>query len=212
MKGLFSSFKLGEMTLKNRIVMSPMCQYSCYEEDGKVTDWHKIHYVTRAVGQVGLIIVEATAVTPQGRISKQDLGIWEDEHVEGLKEIVDLVHGNESKIGLQLSHAGRKADVDGSILAPSPIPFTADKKVPVEMNIDDIQATIKDFGEGARRANEAGFDVIELHAAHGYLINTFLSPLSNSRKDEYGGNRDNRFRFLEEVINEVKKVWSKLYS
>ncbi len=138
---LFSSFELGGMTLKNRIVMSPMCQYSCVMEDGKVTDWHKVHYATRAVGQVGLIIVEATSVTPQGRISLQDLGIWEEAHISGLKEIVDLVHLNGSKVGIQLSHAKRKADINGQIIAPSPIPFFEGRKVPVEMTIKDIQTT-----------------------------------------------------------------------
>lgn len=206
---LFSSFEVGGMTLKNRIVMSPMCQYSCVKEDGKVNDWHKVHYSSRAVGQVGLIIVEATSVTPQGRISVKDLGIWEDDQIRGLKEIVDLVHLNGSKAGIQLSHAGRKAEVTGPIIAPSSIPFSAERKVPLEMNLEDIKATIASFKEGARRADEAGFDMIELHGAHGYLINEFLSPLSNKREDTYGGSRDRRFRFFEELIGEIKKVWNK---
>lgn len=207
MTRLFTPFMIKDMTLKNRIVMSPMCMYSCPNEDGKVTNWHKIHYPSRATGQVGLIIVEATAVTPQGRISPQDLGIWDDSHIAGLKELVDLVHEQGAKIGIQLAHAGRKAMVDGPIIAPSAIPFNEKYKTPEEMTEEQITETIQAFVEGARRAREAGFDVIELHAAHGYLINEFLSPLTNQRTDQYGGDTDKRYRLLEEIIEQVKAVW-----
>lgn len=208
MSKLFSSYTIKDTTLKNRIVMAPMCMYSCFKEDGQVTNWHKTHYTSRAVGQVGLIILEATAVTPQGRISPQDLGIWEDAHVAGLKELVDLIHEQGSRAGIQIAHAGRKAVVDGPIIAPSAIPFNEKSKTPQEMTTAQIKETIEAFVAGVKRAKEAGFDVIELHAAHGYLINEFLSPLSNQRTDEYGGDIDKRYRFLEEIIEQVKTVWT----
>lgn len=204
---LFSPFTIKDVTLKNRIVMSPMCMYACATKDGKVTDWHVIHYASRAVGQVGLIMMEATAVSPEGRITYDDLGIWSDEHIEGLKKIVEAVHANGAKIGIQLAHAGRKATVHEDILAPSPIAFEG-MKVPKEMTLAKIEETIHKFKEAARRAKEAGFDVIEIHAAHGYLINQFLSPLSNKRTDGYGGSEENRFRFLQAVTQAVTSVWS----
>ncbi|EGL82819.1 NADPH dehydrogenase [Caldalkalibacillus thermarum TA2.A1] len=207
MSKLFSPYTIKDVTFKNRIVMSPMCMYSCMDEDGKVTDWHRVHYTSRAVGQVGLIIVEATAVTPQGRISFHDLGIWSDEHIEGLAELVRLSHQHGAKIGIQLAHAGRKATVDGPIIAPSAIPFNENMKTPAAMTAEQIEETIAAFREGARRAKAAGFDVVEIHAAHGYLINQFLSPLSNHRHDTYGGDRDRRYRFLQEVIEAVKEEW-----
>ncbi|HEU5141478.1 MAG TPA: NADPH dehydrogenase NamA [Bacillales bacterium] len=204
---LFEPYKIRDLTLKNRITMSPMCMYSCPEEDGKVNDWHLTHYTTRAVGQVGLVILEASAITEQGRISPQDLGIWSDEQIPGLNKLVDLNHKHHSKIGIQIGHAGRKAVVDGPIIAPSAEPFNEKMKTPEEMNNVQIEETIEAFKQAARRAKEAGFDVIELHGAHGYLISEFLSPLANKRTDEYGGSRDNRYRFLEEVINAVKQEW-----
>lgn len=204
---LFSPYTIRGVTIKNRIVMSPMCMYSCDTEDGKVRNWHKIHYPTRAVGQVGLIIVEATAVAAQGRISSRDLGIWSDEHVDGLRELVSLVKEHGAKIGIQLAHAGRKAEVEGEIIAPSAIPFSEKTQTPKEMTKADIEETIQAFQNGARRAKEAGFDIIEIHGAHGYLINEFLSPLANKRQDEYGGSPENRYRFLGEVINAVREVW-----
>ena len=206
-KALFTPFTIKNVTLKNRIVMSPMCMYSCSKQDGKVTDWHMTHYSSRAVGQVGLIILEATAVTPQGRISPYDLGIWSDDHIEGLKKLVDLCHEFGSKVGIQLAHAGRKAVIDGPIIAPSAIPFDEKSKTPEAMTVDQIKETVEAFKQAARRAKEAGFDVIEIHAAHGYLINQFLSPLANRRNDEYGGDRDGRYRLLSEVIDAVKTVW-----
>jgi NADPH2 dehydrogenase len=204
---LFTPFTIKNTTFKNRIVMSPMCMYSSHLEDGKLQNWHYTHYVSRAVGQVGLIMVEATAVTPQGRISPQDLGIWSDDHIDGLKKLVDLVKEHGAKIGIQIAHAGRKSTVEGEIVAPSAIPFNETSKTPKEMTTAEIKETIQAFKKGAERAIEAGFDVIEIHAAHGYLINEFLSPLSNKRTDEYGGSQENRYRFLKEVIDEVKSVW-----
>ncbi|PFA63910.1 NADPH dehydrogenase NamA [Bacillus sp. AFS015802] len=204
---LFEPYTLKNVELKNRIVMAPMCMYSSNHEDGKVENWHRIHYTSRAVGGVGLIIQEATAVTPQGRISPQDLGIWDDEHIEGLKELVDLMKEQGAKTGIQLAHAGRKAVLEGDILAPSAIPFNDEMKTPVEMTAGDIKETITAFIKGAERAKKAGFDVIELHGAHGYLINEFLSPLSNKRTDEYGGSAENRYRFLREIIDGTKQVW-----
>lgn len=204
---LFTPITIGSLALKNRIVMSPMCMYSCPNEDGKVMNWHKTHYSSRAVGQVGLVIVEASAVTEQGRISPMDLGIWSNDHVAGLRELVGLIHEHDGKIGIQLAHAGRKSMVEGPIIAPSAIAFNEEHRIPMEMTIDQIEETILSFKNAAVRAAEAGFDVIEIHAAHGYLINEFLSPLSNHRKDEYGGDRDRRYHFLSRVITAVKEVW-----
>ncbi|WP_257347967.1 NADPH dehydrogenase NamA [Pseudalkalibacillus decolorationis] len=201
---LFESITFRNVTLKNRIVMSPMCMYSCLDQDGKVTNWHKTHYTSRAVGQVGLINVESTAVHPQGRISMEDLGIWEDEHIEGLTELVDLVHEQDAKIAVQLGHAGRKAIVEGPIYSASPLPFKEDMKKPEEMSTEQIHGAVEDFKNAARRSREAGFDIIEIHGAHGYLINQFLSPLTNHRTDEYGGSKEKRFRFLREVITAIK--------
>lgn len=205
---LFSPYTMKGITLKNRIVMSPMCMYSSENEDGKVTNFHHVHYASRAAGQVGLVMIEATAVTPEGRISTKDLGIWSDEHIEGLQKTVQLIHENGAKAAIQLAHAGRKAELYTEALAPSPIPFHDPMKVPVEMSKNQIQETIASFQEGAYRSKQAGFDVIELHSAHGYLINTFLSPLSNKRNDEYGGSPENRYRLLKEIIDAVNKVWN----
>ncbi|MGS2776135.1 NADPH dehydrogenase NamA [Robertmurraya sp. GLU-23] len=205
---LFSTYTIKDVTFKNRIVMAPMCMYSSHEQDGHIQDWHRTHYISRAVGQVGLIILEATAVTPQGRISSFDLGIWSDEHIEGLKELSDGMKAYGAKTGIQIAHAGRKAELEGDILAPSAIPYNEKMKMPKEMTLEEIRETVLSFQSAARRAKEAGFDVIEIHAAHGYLINEFLSPLSNHRTDEYGGSLENRYRFLQEVIDAVKEVWS----
>jgi NADPH2 dehydrogenase len=207
MTKLFEEYTIKGVTFKNRIVMAPMCMYSCHNEDGRVEDWHRVHYPTRAVGQVGLIILEATAVQPEGRISTRDLGIWGDEHTKGLTELVNLMKAHGSKTGIQLAHAGRKATVDGDIFAPSPLAFNDKYKTPLEMTKEDIAKTIEAFKQAAIRAKSAGFDVIELHGAHGYLINEFLSPLTNKRTDEYGGNDDNRYRMLRETIEAVRTVW-----
>ncbi|MBO0960839.1 NADPH dehydrogenase NamA [Neobacillus sp. MM2021_6] len=205
---LFSPYTIKGVTFKNRIVMSPMCMYSSHNEDGHIQNWHRTHYTTRAVGQVGLIIVEATAVSPQGRISPMDLGIWSDEHVEGLKEIVNLMKEHGAKTGIQLAHAGRKANLEGDIIAPTAIAFNEESKSPNEMTLADIAETVDAFKKGAERAAKAGFDVIELHGAHGYLLNEFLSPLSNKRIDDYGGSNENRYRIIREVIDAVKTVWN----
>jgi NADPH2 dehydrogenase len=204
---LFTPYTIKNVTLKNRIVMSPMCMYSCQNQDGKVENWHYTHYVSRAVGQVGLIVVEATAVTKQGRISPFDLGIWSDEHIPGLERLVSMIKEHGAKAAIQLAHAGRKAMIDGEIIAPSAIPFNEEMKTPKEMTHEDIKQTVQAFQDGAVRAKKAGFDIIEIHAAHGYLINEFLSPLTNKRADEYGGSFENRYRFLKEIISAVKEVW-----
>lgn len=187
--------------------MSPMCMYSCFAEDGIVQNWHKTHYTSRAVGGVGLIIVEATAVTEQGRISPNDLGIWSDEHVSGLSELVSLIKEQGAKTGIQIAHAGRKAELKEEIIAPSAIAFNDRYQTPKEMTKENIQETVIAFQKGAERAKKAGFEVIELHGAHGYLLNQFLSPISNKRTDEYGGSAENRYRIVKETITAVKEVW-----
>lgn len=203
---LFTTFSLKKITFKNRIVMPAMCMYSA-ADNGVVTDWHVLHYTTRAVGQVGLIIVEATGVEPRGRISNRDLGIWDDGHVPGLKRIVDNVHAQGSKIGIQLAHAGRKSEVPDNVsVAPSAIAFNEVCGVPAALTVEEINEIIQKFVKAAQRAVVAGFDVIELHAAHGYLINEFLSPLTNLRRDEYGGSKENRVRLLEKVLVAVRAV------
>ncbi len=204
---LFEPFTIRNLSLKNRIVMSPMCMYSCEKENGKVTNWHLIHYASRAVGQVGLIMVEASAVSKDGRIGKEDLGLWEDSHVDGLSMLTREIHAHGAKIGIQLAHAGRKSRVDEPIIAPSAIPFSEGSKVPVEMTKDMILEKINDFKKAARRVRVSGFDVIEIHAAHGYLIHEFLSPLSNKRDDEFGGSKENRYRFLSRILDAVREEW-----
>jgi 2,4-dienoyl-CoA reductase-like NADH-dependent reductase (Old Yellow Enzyme family) len=220
MANLFSPLKIKNIELKNRIVVSPMCQYS--SEDGFANDWHLVHLGSRAVGGAALVFAEATAVAPQGRISINDLGIWKDEHISFLKRITAFIEQHGSIAGIQLAHAGRKssqlppwqASKEVSIeqggwqtLAPSAIAFTPTNTVPKEMSIPEIKKTIQDFQDAALRAKKAGFKVIELHAAHGYLIHEFLSPVSNTRTDEYGGSFENRIRFLLEIIQSVRKVW-----
>lgn len=205
---LFSPYTIKNVTIKNRITMSPMCMYSSENEDGKVTDWHFTHYISRAVGQVGLIMLEATTVTKQGQISPQDLGIWSDDHVPQLKKLVKGIKVHGATTAIQLGHAGRKAVYDGDIIAPSSIAFDDSKKVPLEMSKMDINTTIEAFKHGARRAKEAGFDIIEIHGAHGYLISQFLSPLSNKRTDTYGGSKEKRLTFLTEVLEAVQEEWN----
>ncbi|MBO1626749.1 NADPH dehydrogenase NamA [Bacillus arachidis] len=205
---LFSPYTMKDITLKNRIVMSPMCMYSSEHEDGKVTNFHPIHYASRAAGQVGLVMLEATAVVPEGRISNKDLGIWNNDHIPGLQQTVSLIHENGAKAAIQLAHAGRKAELHTDAVAPSAVAFNDAMKIPLEMNKQLIQETISAFQDAAYRSKQVGFDIIELHAAHGYLINEFLSPLSNNRTDEYGGSPENRYRFLREIINAVNAVWN----
>lgn len=207
MAKLFTPFTVKDMELKNRIVMAPMCMYSA-ADDGLATPWHTIHYATRAQGGVGLIIQEATAVERRGRITANDLGIWSDEQIPYLKEIVNTVHGLGAKMGIQLGHAGRKCQVkEERIVAPSAIAFSDSYAVPHEMTNEEIQEVIASFREAARRVLEIGYDVIELHGAHGYLISEFLSPLTNHRTDEYGGSKENRVRLLKEVVQAVREVW-----
>lgn len=204
---MLTKTNLKSLELNNRIVMAPMCTYSA-DETGLANDWHFVHYVTRAVGQVGLIIVEATGVEPRGRITNRDLGIWSDEHIPGLKRIVDGVHQYGSKIAIQLGHAGRKAKFEQVVpIAPSAISFNEHYDTPHEMSETDIKSVIEAFKNAARRAYLAGFDAIEIHAAHGYLLNQFISPLTNKRTDHYGGTLENRVRLLKEVIAAVKMEW-----
>ncbi|MYL19689.1 NADPH dehydrogenase NamA [Halobacillus litoralis] len=205
---LFQPFTIRNVTLKNRIVMSPMCMYSSHEQDGKVQPFHLAHYESRAAGQAGLVMTEAASVLPEGRISHEDLGIWEDAHLDGLKRVNEGIHRHGAASAIQLAHAGRKANLQGEIFAPSAKAFNTSMKEPVEMSGKKIKETIEAFRQAAVRAEKAGFDIIELHGAHGYLINQFLSPLTNFRTDQYGGSRENRYLFLHEVIEAVKEVWS----
>ncbi|ABR50409.1 NADH:flavin oxidoreductase/NADH oxidase [Alkaliphilus metalliredigens QYMF] len=209
MSALFSPFTLKDLTLKNRIVMAPMCQYSA-SETGYANQWHQVHYVSRAVGGVGLILLEATAVEPRGRISQKDLGIWENGHVTGLKSIVTACKQYGARVGIQLAHAGRKCHIPSEkIVAPSAIAFNEEYATPTSLSQNEIQTIVQAFIHGAARALEAGFDVIEVHGAHGYLINEFLSPLTNHREDQYGGSPENRVRFLKEVLEGIQGVWPK---
>ncbi|NLZ48395.1 MAG: NADPH dehydrogenase NamA [Clostridiales bacterium] len=209
MAKLFEDIKINGLTIKNRIAMAPMCMYSA-GKDGMVEDWHVIHYATRAIGGTGLIIQEATAVESCGRISDRDLGIWKDEHIEGLKRITKCIKDNGAVPAIQLAHAGRKSEVFYEpVIAPSAIAYSNDYKVPEEMKLEDIERVVQSFKKAAERALKAGYEVVEIHAAHGYLINEFLSPLTNKREDEYGGSLENRSRFLRRIIEAVRSVWKK---
>lgn len=220
MSKLFSPYTIKSVTFRNRIVVSPMCQYSA--TDGFADNWHLVHLGTRAVGGAGLIIQEATAILPEGRISYADLGIWKDEHIVKLKEINDFIHEQGAIAGIQLAHAGRKASAETAWnggrqikegpnswlpVAPSAIPFHEKDIDPKELSKEEIESIIQAFKAAAERSLEAGFKVLEIHAAHGYLIHEFYSPLSNKRSDEYGGSFENRIRFLLEIINAVQSVW-----
>lgn len=203
----FENFKIKDLVLKNRIIMAPMCTYSS-DEEGFVKNFHKVHYGSRAMGGSSLIIVEASAVSPEGRISNNDLGIWDDKHIEGLKSLVDIIHENGAKASIQLAHAGRKCDSgDQPILAPSPIRHSLQYKEPIGLEISQIKDLVLNFKNAAKRANEAGFDSIEIHGAHGYLIHQFLSPITNKRQDQYGGTLENRVRFLKEILLAINKIW-----
>ena len=204
---LFEPFTVNHMKLKNRIVMPPMCMYQA-TADGFPTLFHIGHYASRAMGGAGLIIVESTGVTPGGRITDRDLGVWDDRHVSGLRRIVDVCHSNGAKVALQINHAGRKStSASGVPLAPSAIPFSGDTRMPSELTREQIREIVRAFRDAAARADKAGFDALEIHGAHGYLIHEFLSPLSNRRTDEYGGCLENRIRFLKEVLEAVHEVW-----
>ena len=218
---LFETLNLRSIAFPNRIAVSPMCQYSC--EDGFVTDWHLVHLGSRAVGGAGVVFVEASAVLPQARISPQDVGIWSEAHIEPLARIVRFIHQQGALAGLQLAHAGRKASTyrpwegEGQVgegeggwadvVAPSAVAFTDSYPMPREMTRIDIEGAVDAFSRAAQRALEAGFDVVEVHAAHGYLLHEFLSPLSNLRTDVYGGNLENRMRMPREVVEAVRRVW-----
>jgi 2,4-dienoyl-CoA reductase-like NADH-dependent reductase (Old Yellow Enzyme family) len=220
MSKLFSSLSINSVKLKNRIAVSPMCQYS--SKDGFATDWHFVHLGTRATGGAGLVITEAAGVSPEGRISPGDLGIWKDEHIDGLSRVVNYIHQQGSVAGIQLAHAGRKAscaipkeggkqlDVNHGgwqTVAPSDIPFYTDERKPEQLDKDGIMKVVSDFKTAAQRALKAGFKVVEIHSAHGYLLHEFLSPISNKRTDDYGGSYENRTRLLNEVIKAVKSAW-----
>jgi 2,4-dienoyl-CoA reductase-like NADH-dependent reductase (Old Yellow Enzyme family) len=217
---LFSPLAIREIVLPNRIGVSPMCQYSAV--DGFANDWHLVHLGSRAVGGAGLVMVEATAVTEEGRISPGDMGIWTDAHVEPLRRIAHFVKHHGSVPAIQLAHAGRKASTqrpweggqpltatDGAwtTVAPSAIPFAPNFHTPVELKVKQIRSLVDAFVKAAQRSLDAGFEIIEIHGAHGYLINEFLSPLSNHRTDEYGGSFENRTRFLREIVEAVRGVW-----
>ena len=210
MNHLFTPIQIQSVEFRNRIVMAPMCMYSA-EDNGFATPWHVTHYETRAVGGTGLVIIEATAVEPRGRISSADLGIWSDDHIEGLKNIVDAIHRHGAKAGIQLAHAGRKCGIlTEAVIAPSPICFDDQEptfQTPHEMTQNDIDAVVQAFTDGARRAEAAGFDVIELHGAHGYLINEFLSPLTNERQDRYGYATEQGTIILQDILKAVTQVW-----
>ncbi|MDG0818107.1 NADH:flavin oxidoreductase/NADH oxidase [Bdellovibrio svalbardensis] len=216
---LFSPLKLRDITFKNRIAVSPMCMYSA--ENGVPNSWHMVHLGSRAVGGAGLIVVEATGVSPEGRISPGCLGLWNDQQMEAFKPIVSFMKEQGSVAGIQLAHAGRKASHSVSwkgsralsaqeggwqVQAPSAIPYSEQSLLPKEMNSDDILQLIEDFCASTQRALNAGFQVIELHMAHGYLMHEFLSPLSNHRQDEYGGSLENRMRLPLKLVEEVRKI------
>jgi len=203
MASLLDSWKVGTLELKNRIVVSPMCQYMA-EESGSPTDWHQVHYGSLALGGAGLLMVEASAVEGRGRISTRDLGLYADEHTEKLARITKFAHEYGTKIGIQLAHAGRKADVPGEIVAPSAQAFSDRYASPRALAGSDLQDIVQAFVRSARRAIQAGFDFLEIHAAHGYLLHQFLSPLSNHRTDEYGGSLVNRMRLTREIIAAVR--------
>ena len=216
---LLTPLKLRGVTFRNRIAVSPMCQYSA--ENGFANDWHLVHLGSRAAGGAGLVIVEATAVLPEGRITPKDVGLWSDEHIEPLARIARFVHSQGAVAGIQLAHAGRKASCDvpwnggaalkpeqggWQVVGPSPIAFGLDSPTPVALTRDGIEAVIAAFEAAARRALKAGFKVLEIHSAHGYLLHEFLSPLSNERTDEYGGSLENRMRLVLKVAERLRTI------
>ncbi len=222
--GLFSPLTIRGITFPNRIMVSPMCMYS--SEDGFANDWHLVHLGSRAVGGAGLVVTEAIAVEARGRISPNDLGIWKDEHIEFLSRITAFIKAHGSIPGTQLAHAGRKASVarpwDGGKLvneqgggwtpvAPDNLAYEGLYPTPHPLSREEIAEVVVSFGAATRRAKEAGFQVIELHGAHGYLLHEFLSPISNQRTDEYGGSAENRARFMLEVVEAIRKEWPAEY-
>ncbi|MGY4901695.1 NADH:flavin oxidoreductase/NADH oxidase [Streptomyces sp. 900116325] len=225
MSVLFEPRTLRSLVIPNRVWMAPMCQYSAEAvgpNAGVATDWHFAHLAARAAGGTGLILTEATAVSPEGRISPADLGIWNDTQVAALRRITAFIKSQGSVAGIQLAHAGRKASTAAPWLgggpvgpdehgwqpvAPSPLPFDEGHPVPHELTVDEIHGVVDQFREAARRAVDAGFEVAEVHGAHGYLVGQFLSPHSNRRTDQYGGSFDNRVRFALQVVDAVREVW-----
>lgn len=220
MSELFKPLTLRELTLRNRLAVSPMCQYS--SNDGFADDWHLVHLGSRAVGGAGLVITEATAVSPEGRISPADLGLWKDEQIEGLKRMTDFIRQQGAASGIQLAHAGRKASTRepwkgrGQIspaeggwepVAPSALAYSRHDTAPLELDLQGIEKVKADFESAAKRSLTAGFDVLEIHAAHGYLLHAFLSPLSNQRQDNYGGALANRARLLLEITRNLRQLW-----
>ena len=220
MSKLFFPLTIGNITLRNRIVTSPMCQYSA--TDGFANDWHLVHLGTRASGGVGMVIAEATAISPEGRITPGDLGLWSDRHIDGLRRIVNFIHSQGAVAAIQIAHAGRKAscavpwkggqqlnEQNGGwqTVAPGNLPFHEGERTPQPLSREGIQKVINGFASAARRSLAAGFRVIEIHSAHGYLLHEFLSPLSNNRTDEYGGSFENRIRLLTQITGAVRKEW-----
>lgn len=218
MTKLFESITIRDLTVRNRVWVAPMCQYSAEDRDGVPTEWHLVHYGVRATGGAGLVIVEATAVSPEGRISPWDTGIWNDEQVDGWAYILDFMHGQGAAVGIQLAHAGRKASIyrewsghgtmpisDGGwqTVSSTDDAFTG-YDAPRKLETAEVSDVVKDFVNAARRAQDAGFDVIEIHAAHGYLIHQFLSPITNKRTDIYGGDLENRARILLEIVEGIR--------
>jgi 2,4-dienoyl-CoA reductase-like NADH-dependent reductase (Old Yellow Enzyme family) len=212
MPHLFDPTTLRGLDLPNRIVMAPMVQWRS-DHEGRPNAWHLVHYGSRAVGRIGLIILEATSVERRGRLSYTDMGIWDDSHVEPLARIVDFCHSCGSRIGIQLSHAGRRAygrekgQGPEPLVAPSAIPFRSDWPVPQVLTIEGIDKVVDAFAQGARRAREAGFDAIQIHAGHALLLSQFMTPLANKREDEYGGSHENRARITTRVIDAIRAVW-----
>lgn len=221
MAHLFDPFQVRGVTLRNRIGVSPMCQYSAV--DGMANDWHLVHLGSRAAGGAGLVIIEATAVEPRGRITPYDLGIWSDDQVEPLARAARFITEQGAVAGIQIAHAGRKASTSRpwdarkamvpveeggwTVVGPSAIPFSEQYPMPAELSSGEIAQVVAAFREGARRARDAGFQWLELHASHGYLLHSFMSPLSNQRTDEYGGTYENRIRFALEVARATRAVW-----
>ena len=203
MSDLFSPFVTRGLRLRNRISRSPMCQYSA-EDDGRVNDWHLVNYGAPAVGGVGLVVIEATSVESRGRLSRGDIGIWDDRHVEGLAQIASFVKSQGARIGIQLAHAGRKADCEEEVVAPSAVRFSDHYDMPRALEDGEIEEIVESFGEGARRALEAGMDLIELHGAHGYLLEQFLSPIANRRDDRWGIHPGEPNLFLASVVGRVR--------
>ena len=218
MSKLFESITIRDLTVRNRVWVAPMCQYSAEERDGVPTEWHLVHYGARAAGGAGLVVVEATAVAPEGRISPWDTGIWDDEQADGWAYIVDFMHGQGAAVGIQLAHAGRKASIYREWSGRGSVPLSdggwqtvsstdeafTGYEAPRKLETAEVSDIVNEFIAAARRSQDAGFDAIEIHAAHGYLIHQFLSPLTNQRDDIYGGDLENRARFLLEIVSGIR--------